>query len=163
MATIYRFIVEQKTTQTQGGRKSSSTDSGLSAKSTAKKGRWVSILGGEKGGVEHNRKMRAVNPLLNKATGGYWEKGMRLGRAGIGLVQRNTETGAIGISGTAVAIIIAFVIQAILRWQQKEIAKANQLNAQNFKMLENGVGAIHGEYNISVNLWNGRQTYNQNK
>ena len=163
MATIYRFIVEQKTTQTQGGRKSSSAESGLSAKSTAKKGRWVSVLGGEKGGVEHNRKMRAVNPLLNKATGGYWEKGMRLGRAGVGLVQRNTETGKLGISGTAITIIIAFVIQAILRWQQKEIAKANQLNAQNFKMLENGVGAIHGEYSISVNMWNGRQTYNQNK
>lgn len=163
MATIYRFIVEQKTTQANGGRKDSSTDSGLSKKSTAKKGRWVSILGGEKGGVEHNRKLRAINPLLNKATGGYWEKGMRLGRAGAGLVQRNTETGKIGISGVSVAIIIAFVIQALLRWQQKEIAKANQLNAQNFKMLENGVGAIHGEYSISVSMWNGRQTYNQNK
>ena len=27
----------------------------------------------------------------------------------------------------------------------------------------NGGGAIHGAYNISTNLWNGRQTYNQNK
>ena len=163
MATIYRFIVEQKTTTTNVGRKSNSVGSGVSKHTTAKKGRWVSIIGGEKGGVEHNRKMRAINPLLNKATGGYWEKGMRLGRAGVGLVQRNTETGKLGLSGPAIAIIVAMVIQVILKWQQKEIAKANELNSQNFKMLENGIGAVHGEYSIGVNLWNGRQTYNQNK
>ena len=162
MATIYRFIVEEKSRGGNGGRKSSS-DSGMSKKTTAKKGRWVSILGGEKGGVEHNRKLRAINPLLNKATGGYWEKGMRLGRAGLGLVQRNTETGKLGLSGPAIAIIIAFCIQALLKWQQQEIAKAQKLNAQNFKQLENGVGAIHGEYSISTNIWNGRHTYNENK
>lgn len=164
MATIYRFIVEQKTTTTNGnGGRKSSAESGIPKKTTAKKGHWVSVIGGEKGGVEHNRKMRAINPLLNKATGGYWEKGMRLGRAGAGLIQRNTKTNAIGISGVALAIIINMAIQALLKWQQIEIAKANRLNAQNFKMLENGVGAIHGEYSISVNMWNGRQTYNQNK
>ena len=162
MATIYRFIVEEKSKSSGGGRKSSS-DSGMSKKTTAKKGRWVSIFGGEKGGVEHNRKMRAVNPLLNKMTGGYWEKGMRLGRAGLGLVQRNTETGKFGLSGPAIAIIIAFCIQALLKWQQQEIAKAQKLNAQNFKQLENGVGAIHGEYSISTNIWTGRHTYNENK
>ena len=161
MATIYRFIVEQKGGRGgSGGRKSSS---GVSKKSAAKKGRWVSIIGGEKGGVEHNRKLRAVNPLLNKITGGYWEKGMRLGRAGLGLVQRNTETGKIGISGTAVAIIIAFVIQAILKWQNKQIIAMNKVNAQNYKMLENGTMQIHGAYEISTNMWNGRHTYNQNK
>ena len=165
MATIYRFIVENKTSGGGGGRKSGSGDSGgTPKKTTAKKGRAVGWLSGGNGGVEHNRKMRAINPLLNKMTGGWWEKGTRLGRAGAGLVKVDSETGKFaGFSGPAIAIIIAFVIQAILRWQQKEIAKANQLNAQNFKMLENGVGAIHGEYSISVNLWNGRQTYNQNK
>ena len=161
MATIYRFIVEQKNAQ-NGGRKSSG-DSGLSNKSTAKKGRWVSVIGGEKGGVEHNRKMRAINPLINKMTGGYWEKGMRLGRAATGLVTKNTETGKIGLSGPAIAIIIAFIIQTVLKYQQKAIEKANKENAQNYKMLENGVGAIHGQYEISVNMWNGKLTYNQNK
>ena len=164
MATIYRFIVEQKTTQTQGGRKSSSAESGLSAKSTAKKGRWVSVLGGEKGGVEHNRKMRAVNPLLNKATGGYWEKGMRLGRAGLGLVQVDKTTGAFaGLSAVAIVIIVQMCINVLLQWQQRERQKALKMNAQNYKMLENGVGAVRGEYDISVNMFNGRTTYNQNK
>lgn len=162
MATIYRFIVEQKTTQS-GGRKSSKESSGISKKSTAKKGRYVSILGGEKGGVEHNRKLRAINPLLNKITGGYWEKGMRIGRAGAGLVTRNTETGKLGISGPAIAIIIAFVIQALMKYWKRQQVIAEQKNKQNFKMLENGFGQINSAYEISTNIMTGRITYNQNK
>lgn len=162
MATIYRFIVEERQTE-KASRKSGKENSGTSKKTTAKKGKWVSVLDSPKGGVEANRKMRAINPLLNKATGGYWEKGMRIGRAGLGLVQRNTETGKLGLSGPAVAIIIAFVIQTVLKIQARDRAKASEMNAQNYKMLENGVGAVHGEYNISVNMWNGRHTYNQNK
>ena len=165
MATIYRFIVEQKASQSTGrasGRKNSQA-SGVSKKTTAKKGRWVSVLSGDKGGVEHNRKMRAINPLLNKMTGGYWEKGMRLGRAGAGLVQRNTETGALGISAVAIAIIISFVIQTILKIQRTSIERASRENTQNFKALENGVGAIHGQYEITTNLWNGKISYNENK
>ena len=161
MATIYRFIVEQRTRTSGDGRKVS--DTGGSKKTTAKKGKWVSIFGGEKGGVEHNRKMRAINPLLNRMTGGWWEKGMRLGRAGSGIIQRNTKTGKLGISGPAIAIIIAFIIQMLMQWQNKEIVKAQKLNAQNYKQLENGIGSIHGEYKISTNVWNGRHTYNQNK
>lgn len=161
MATIYRFIVENKTTS--GGGRKSSADSGVSKKTTAKKGRYVSIFGGEKGGVEHNRKMRAINPLLNKATHGYWEKGMRLGRAASGLVTKNTETGKLGISGPAIAIIIALVIQTVLKIQNMSRQKSLDMNSQNYKMLENGVSAVHGEYELNVNLWNNRTTYNQNK
>lgn len=161
MATIYRFIVEQRTKESSSGRKAQSD---TPKKTTAKKGRNVALFSGVKGGVEHNRKLRAINPLLNKATGGYWEKGMRLGRAGLGLIQVNSETGAFaGLSPVAIAIIIAFVIQTLLKYQAQERAKAEQINAQNYKMLENGVGAIHGEYQITTNALTGRQTFNQNK
>ena len=162
MATIYRFIVEQKTT-TSGGRKSSSESSGRSKKGTAKKGKFVSIIGGEKGGVEHNRYMRAVNPLINKLTGGWWERGMRVGRAGLGLVTRNTETGKLGVSVPAVAILIAFAIKMLLDYQKSQMRIAEQKNKQNFKMLENGFGQINGAYQISVETMTGRMTYNQNK
>ena len=163
MATIYRFIVEQKTTSGGQGRKSSSANSGFSKKTTAKKGKWVSILGGEKGGVEHNRKMRAINPLFNKMTNGYWEKGMRLGRAGLGLVKTNTATGALALSGVAIAIIVSMVIQTVLKIQARDIRIANIQNTQDFKSMENGIGAIRGAYDINVNMWNGRRTYNENK
>ena len=162
MATIYRFIVEQKAIN-GGGRKSSSETSGISKKATAKKGKYVSIISGEKGGVEHNRYMRAVNPVLNKITGGWYEKAVRVGRAGLGLVQKNTETGAIRLSGVSIAIIIAFTIQMLMKWHNKETQLAEQKNKQNFKMLENGFGQINGAYQVSVNMWNGRMTYNQNK
>lgn len=161
MATIYRFIVEQKKSESSNGRKP--RESG-SKKSVGKKRKTVSIFGGQKGGVEHNRKMRAINPLLNRMTGGWWEKGMRLGRAGLGLVQFDAETGAFaGLSGVAIAIIVAFVIQTLLKWQASERQKAEKLNAQNYKQLENGYGAIHGQYKISQNVFTGRITYNQNK
>lgn len=159
MATIYRFIVEQRTRSGGDGRKSS----GGVSKSAAKKGRWVSVIGGEKGGVEHNRKLRAINPLLNRMTGGAWEKGMRLGRAGLGLVQKNTATGKYGVSGTAITIIIAFAIQMLMRWQKAEMIKAQKQNMQDFKRLENGFGAVHNEYSLSTNVITGRHTYNQNK
>jgi len=162
MATIYRFIVEQKRAASGDGRKDSSA-SGLTKKSAAKKGRMVSIFGGEKGGVEHNRKMRAINPLLNRMTGGAWEKGMRLGRAGLGLVTKNTETGKLGLSGPAIAIIIAFVIQTLLKVWKNEQVKAQKMNAQNYKQLENGVGQVNGQYKVTANFWSGKITYNQNK
>ena len=132
MATIYRFVIEQKASASGGGRKDTSPSNGGAKKGAAKKGRMVSIFGGERGGVEHNRKMRAINPLINKATSGYWEKGMRVGRAGLGLIQRNEETGKIGFSGTAWAIIAAFVIQLALKLLNKAQEKAEKQNMQIF-------------------------------
>lgn len=161
MATIYRFIVEQKST-TDNGRKAK--ESGSKKGASKGKVKTTTLLGSAKGGVEHNRYMRAVNPLLNKATGGWYEKGVRLGRAGLGLVKFNKETGAFaGLSGVAITIIISFIIQTILKIQARDRAKADKENAQNYKMLENGFGAVHGQYEISVNMWNGKHTYNQNK
>jgi len=160
MATIYRFIVEQKVSSTGDGR----TPRDGTGKGAAKKGRTVSLFGGEKGGVEHNRKLRAINPLLNRMTGGWWEKGMRVGRAALGLVKVDKKTGKFaGFSGSAIAIIVSFIITALMQWQRKEMENAKKMNAQNFKQLENGVGATHGQYKITANFWTGRHTYNQNK
>lgn len=164
MATIYRFIVEQGKSGKSGGRNSGDE----STKKTGKTFTALQLLGtGEKGGVEHNRKLRAINPLLNKITYGYWEKGMRVGRAGLGLLKfRKTDTGGLefaGLSATAIAILIAFTIQTYLKIQQYYIKIAEQQNKANYKSLENGVSSIHGQYETSVNVWNGKITYNQNK
>lgn len=165
MATIYRFIVEQGTSKSAGGRTSGEN----SKKKTAKSTTLLKMLGGgEKGGVEHNRKLRAINPLLNKMTGGYWERGMRVGRAGLGFFKfrQNADTGKMefaGLSGPAIAIIIAFVIQTIMKYHAKSIATEQEANKLNFKAMENGVGAIRGEYETSANFWSGKISYNQNK
>ena len=45
----------------------------------------------------------------------------------------------------------------------KEIQKAEKLNTQNFKQLENGFGAVHSQYTLTTNMFNGRITYKENK
>ena len=165
MATIYRFIIEQKQgSSSGGGRKDTSPGNGGAKKGAAKKGKMVSIFGGERGGVEHNRKMRALNPLFNKASGGAWEKSMRLGRAARGVYKNVQEKGVKGLfAGPAWVIIAQFVLLALLKWQDFERERATKQNIQNFKQLENGVGAVHGAYEVSTHIITGRQTYNQNK
>lgn len=164
MATIYRFIIEQKQSGGSGGSGRKPRDNSATTKGAAKKGKQVSLFGGERGGVEHNRKMRAINPLINRMTGGAWEKGMRIGRAGLGMAKNVQEKGAKGVfAGPALAIIIAFAITMLMKWLEWEQQKASRLNAQNYKQLENGIGAVHGQYKVSTNILTGRHTYNQNK
>ena len=162
MATIYKFLIEQKTSASGGGRKDTSPSNGGAKKGAAKKGKFVSIFGGEKGGVEHNRKMRAINPLINKATGGAWEKGTRVDRAALGLVKTD-KNGKLGVSGPAIAILIAFFLQIAMKQLERQQELAKKQNAQNYKQLESGYGAIHGAYDVSTNILTGRHTYNQNK
>lgn len=162
MATIYRFEITQKVQQVGGGgRKGNTTPS---TKTTAKLGKNALDVGGSKGGVEHNRRLRAINPLLNKATHGYWEKGMRVGRAGVGFV-KTTATEGIGSAmlGVGATIIISFILQMLMKLQNQQREHAKSMNSQNFKAMENGVGAVNNQYDISVNLWDNRATYNQNK
>lgn len=158
MATIYRFVVQTQTSGGNGGRRSGSNKKGTN------KGHWVSALGfgGSKGGVEHNRKLRAVNPLINQMTGGYWEKGLRLGRAVGGFWQRNTETGKGRVSPTALAIIIQMSIMAIKWYWQLQIERADTYNTNNFKKMENGVSQIHGQYKVTHNFLTGKNKYNEN-
>lgn len=159
MATIYRIIAEQGkggSGGSSGGRKNTRKPKGA--------GKTTNLFGGSRGGVEHNRYMRAVNPVLNRMTNGYWEKGTRLGRAGMGIASKIGASGlGAALTGVGMTIIISFILQWLIRWNDAERIRAQKLNAQNYKMLENGVGAIHSAYSVSVNGLTGRQTYNQNK
>ena len=162
MATIYRFIIEQKQTSAGNGR--TPRDNTSLTKTVAKKGRSISFFGGDRGGVEHNRKMRAINPLINKMTGGVWEKSVRLGRASIGLGKNVTQGGIKGVlTGPALYIIIALILTTLMKYLSNEQQKAQKQNAQNFKQMENGIGAMNSQYRVSSNFWTGRLTYNQNK
>jgi len=162
MATIYRFVIEQK--QAKG---SGSSGKPRAEKGAAKKGKDLPFLGGSKGGVEHNRVSRAINPILNKLTNGVYEKGMRLGRAAAGMFKVDPKTNKISVSGPAFAIIIAFILiqtwNMIARLNQRERKYAERANTSNYKHLENGMSAIHGAYKVSVDMWSGRITYNENK
>ena len=162
MATIYRFIVEQRTRETSSGRKGGDGTSTRASKGAAKKGKTVSLFGGEKGGVEHNRKMRAINPLINKGTYGHYEKGMRALRAARGIVKQDKK-GNISISGVSIAILVQMLFLMLLKMQQYDRNRAQKENDQNFKQLENGIGSVHSQYKVSTAFFTGRHTYNQNK
>lgn len=162
MATIYRFIIEEGKSQKSGGRRSG----GSSKKKTGKSTSILKMLTGNKGGVEHNRKLRAINPLINRATGGYWEKGIRVGRAGLGLFKFKEVNGSMkfaGLSGTALAIIVAFAIQTAMKHHAKLIQKTEMENKQNYKRMESGQSAVHGNYSVAVNTWSGKISYNENR
>lgn len=159
MATIYEFIVKNQVGEGTGTGGAGEGGAGKSARNI-----FGTSFSGKKGGVEANRKMRAINPMLNKMTGGWWEKGTRLGRAGVGLVRFNKSKGKWQVSGVAVAIIVSFIIQQVLRLQAKQQLEARKVNQNNFKKLEvGGEGAITDAYSVSTNFWDGKITYNKNK
>lgn len=155
MATLYRFLIEQKESGGGGRKARDTTSKHISAKK-------LKGFSGDRGGVEHNRKMRAINPMINKMTGGAWEKSMRVGRAAIGITKTDKKGNTV-FSAVAVAILVQMVLSLLLKYQQSERRRAEKENNQNFKQLENGYGAVHGAYEISTNIFNGRHTYNQNK
>jgi len=162
MATTYDFIIKNSGTNKA---KDKGTGGG-NVKSTGKstESLFSNFFGGEKGGVEANRKTRAVNPLLNRATSGWWEKGTRLGRAGLGIIQQDKKTGSLSISGVSVAILISFAIQQMMRIQREQRLEATKQNQNNFKSMEvGGDNAIGSAYKVSTNFWDGKVSYNQNK
>ena len=163
MATIYRFIVENQMKESAGRKGEvalSTRNKGAGKKGTSA----LSIFSSPRGGVEHNRRLRAINPLLNRATGGWWEKGMRVGRAGVGVVNTAREKGIKAtIGGVGFTIILAFIIQQLLRLQNKNLEWGKQRNTQNYKQMETGISAVHGQYQLTANVISGRRTYNENK
>lgn len=160
MATIYRFIVEQK-----GG--GGSGNSGASKKSTAKTITPLKMLtGGVGGGANNNRSMRGINALMNSAIPNY-EKGVRFAKASLGLVKlKQKENGGYafaGISGTALAVLFVLMLRIAMAHHKKLIEKEERNNNANYKKMETGQTAIHGQFSVVQNYWSGKLTFNENK
>jgi hypothetical protein len=164
MATIYRFIVEARkatgvATDADGvvipakgaGSKGGSSGSGSGFN-----------FGGSRGGVEHNRYMRPINPLMNRLTGGWWEKGQRLGRATASLPQAFTnKTGgfnAAGFGSTGALIIMQFAIMMAVQAFQDQQKKAKEENQANFLKIKSGQTTLGQDYKVSKDIF-GKVTY----
>jgi hypothetical protein len=158
MATIYRFIVEaSKATGVQHDadgnvipRKGAGSKGGGS-------GRGFN-LGGTRGGVEHNRYLRPINPLMNRLTGGWWEKGQRVGRASMGFVSelKDKKLGALATTGGL--ILIQFAIMEIDRWFREQQKKSKEENQANFLKIVSGQTTLGQDYKVSRNIF-GKITY----
>lgn len=164
MATIYRFIVEaQKASGVQYDadgnvipRKGAGSKGGAGGS-----GRGFNI-GGSRGGVEHNRYMRPINPLLNQLTGGWWEKGNRLGRAALSLpsafTDKNGKFNAGGFTSTGMLILLQFAIQSAVQAFRDQQKKAKEENQSNFLKIKSGQTTLGQDYKVSKDIF-GKITY----
>jgi hypothetical protein len=163
MATIYRFIVEAQqatgvTTDADGvviPRKGAGSKGGGSLTAHNPSGK-------NRGGVEHNRYMRPINPLMNRLTGGYWEKTQRVGRA-IGALPESFRTKegkftAAGFGSTASLILIQFAIMEVDKMIREQMKKAKEENQANFLKIKSGQTTLGQDYKVSKDIF-GKVTY----
>jgi hypothetical protein len=166
MATIYRFIVESTgQAQTQNLLANNSVDANgviIPKKGAGSKGGGSLVAhnptGKRGGGVDHNRYMRPINPLLNRMTGGYWEKGQRVGRAMAQLPSEFKASGMGALTSVASLILIQFAIMEIDKYVREQKKKAQEENQSNYLKIISGQTTIGTDYKVSRNIF-GKITY----
>ena len=161
MATIYRFLVENRNVGGNGGK------GGASKKSTAKTITPLKMLTkGVSGGADSNRSFRGFNAVMNSVIPNY-EKGVRFAKASLGMIKLKEKEGGgyafAGFSKSAIAILFVLMLRIAMSHHKKLIEKEERNNNANFKKMETGQTAIHGQFNIVQNYWSGKLTFNENK
>jgi hypothetical protein len=156
MATIYRFIVEEK----QGNAGHTNTVDGASVPRNGAGNKGFN-LGGMFGGTEHNRFMRPINSVMNRVTGGVWEKGTRITKAGANIMNAGATEGLSGILGSVgFYIIVQFLIIEMMKMFEEERKKAREENKANFLKIQSGQTYLGNDYSISKNIF-GKTTYHK--
>ena len=156
MATIYRFIVEEK----QGNAGHADTVDGASVPKNGAGNKGFN-LGGMFGGTEHNRFMRPINSVMNRVTGGVWEKGTRITKAGANIMNAGATEGLSGILGSVgFYIIVQFLIIEMMKMFEEERKKAREENKANFLKIQSGQTYLGNDYSISKNIF-GKTTYHK--
>jgi hypothetical protein len=159
MATIYRFIVEARkasgvATDADGvviPRKGAGSKGGASGSGSGFN------FGGSRGGVEHNRYMRPINPLMNQLTGGWWEKGQRLGRSALSLPEafrtKDGKFNAAGFGSTGSLLILQFAIMMGVQAFREQQKKSKEENQANFLKIKSGQTTLSQDYKVSRNIF----------
>ena len=156
MATIYRFIVEEK----QGNAGHADTVDGASVPRNGAGNKGFN-LGGMFGGTEHNRFMRPLNSVMNRVTGGVWERGVRITKAGANVMNAGATDGLSGILGSVgFYIIVQFLIIEMMKMFEEERKKAREENKANFLKIQSGQTYLGNDYSISKNIF-GKTTYHK--
>jgi hypothetical protein len=160
MATIYRFIVEARKAT---GVSYDANGNPIPVKGAGSKGGFSltahNPTGKNRGGVEHNRYMRPLNPLLNQITGGWWEKGTRLGRASAGVLDVANKKGiGAALGSTGALIIMQFAIMMAVQAFREQQKKAKEENQSNFLKIKSGQTTLGQDYKVSKDIF-GKVTY----
>jgi hypothetical protein len=103
--------------------------------------------------------MRPINPLLNRWTGGYWEKGQRVGRS-VGQISNELGAGKglKALAGTGGLILLQFAIMEIDKWFREQQKKAKEENQSNYLKIVSGQTTLGQDYKVSRNIF-GKITY----
>jgi hypothetical protein len=155
MATIYRFIVEARKAT---GVSYDADGNPIPAKGAGSKGGFSLTAhnpsGKNRGGVEHNRYMRPINPLMNRLTGGWWEKGQRLGRATAGVLDVGSKKGiGAALGSTGALIIMQFAIMMAVQAFQDQQKKAKEENKSNYLKIVSGQTTIGQDFKVSKDIF----------
>ena len=142
MATIYEFIVRD---QTKDGKKlmvDNETGEVIGKSSVAKE----KPLSGSNKGVDHNRYMRAVNPLINRYVPGF-EKYVRGGRAVVGMYDTLVQTGIkSAITSVGAIVLLELALTKLDDLRREKIEEAKKENIANYNKL------ITGQTQLSQNV-----------
>ena len=142
MATIYEFIVRDQTKNSKQEMIDPDTGEVISKKSVAKE----KPFSGSNKGVDHNRYMRAVNPLINRYVPGF-EKYVRGGRAIVGMYDTLVQTGIkSAITGVGAIVLLELALTKLDDLRREKIEEAKKENIANYNKL------ITGQTQLSQNV-----------
>lgn len=149
MATIYEFIVRDQTKNGKQEMIDPETGEVISKKSVAKE----KPLSGSNKGVDHNRYMRAVNPLINRYVPGF-EKYVRGGRAIIGVYDTLVQTGIkSAITGVGAIVLLELALTKLDDLRREKIEEAKKENVANYNKLITGQTQLSQNVKATKNIW----------
>ena len=142
MATIYEFIVRDQTKNGKQEMIDSDTGEVIGKSSVAKE----KPLSGSNKGVDHNRYMRAVNPLINRYVPAF-EKSMRGGRAIVGVFDTLSKAGIkSAMTSVGAIVLLEMVLTTLDDIRREKIEEAKKENIANYNKL------ITGQTQLSQNV-----------
>ena len=149
MATIYEFIVRD---QTKDGKKlmvDNETGEVIGKNSVAKE----KPFSGSNKGVDHNRYMRAVNPLINRYVPGF-EKYVRGGRAVVGVYDTFVKEGlTASLTSVGAIVLLEMVLTKLDDMRREKIEEAKKENIANYNKLVTGQSQLSQNVVATQNIW----------
>ena len=149
MATIYEFIVRDQTKNGKQEMIDPETGEVIAKKSVAKE----KPLSGSNKGVDHNRYMRAVNPLINRYVPGF-EKYVRGGRAVVGVYDTFVKEGlTASLTSVGAIVLLEMVLTKLDDMRREKIEEAKKENIANYNKLVTGQTQLSQNVVATKNIW----------
>ena len=149
MATIYEFIVRKKKKNGKYLMVDPETGEVIGKSSVAK----TKPLSGSNKGVDHNRYMRAVNPLINRYVPGF-EKYVRGGRAIVGVFDTLVQQGVTSaMTGVGAIVLLELALTKLDDIRREKLEEAKKENIANYNKLITGQTQLSQNVKATKNIW----------